>query len=44
MNDIHKLKLFLVLILCGALLGCGRTVPIKPKFTDPPQELMKTPG
>ena len=44
MNNIHKLKLFSVLILCGVLLGCGHTVPIKPKFPDPPQELMKTPG
>ncbi len=44
MNNIDKLKLVSALILCVALIGCGHTMPIKPKFPEPPQELMKTPG
>lgn len=42
MNNIDKLVA--ILILSVALIGCGHTVPIKPKFPEPPQELMKTPG
>ena len=44
MNNSDPMKLIITILICITLIGCGHTIPIKPKFPEPPQELMQTPG